>query len=90
MVDQPPVTQLRNAHDGKLLATIETADISQLTANGWHAPEVFVAKGRDGKTDMWGIIQRPSNFDPNRKYPIIEYIYSGPIHPKVLFPTTAT
>jgi dipeptidyl aminopeptidase/acylaminoacyl peptidase len=78
MVDQPPVTQLRNAHDGKLLATIETADISQLTANGWHAPEVFVAKGRDGKTDMWGIIQRPSNFDPNRKYPIIEYIYSGP------------
>ncbi len=78
MVDQPPVTQLRNAHDGQLLATIETADISQLTANGWHAPEVFVAKGRDGKTDMWGIIQRPSNFDPNRKYPVIEYIYSGP------------
>jgi hypothetical protein len=39
---------------------------------------VFVAKGRDGKTDMWGIIQRPTNFDPNKKYPVIEYIYSGP------------
>jgi dipeptidyl aminopeptidase/acylaminoacyl peptidase len=39
---------------------------------------VFVAKGRDGKTDMWGLIQRPTNFDPSRKYPIIEYIYAGP------------
>ena len=61
-----------------LLNLTEKADISKLEANGWKAPEVFVAKGRDGKTDMWGIIQRPSNFDPNKKYPVIEYIYSGP------------
>lgn len=58
--------------------TLETADIGRLKAAGWTAPEVFTAKGRDGKTDMWGIIQRPTNFDPNRKYPVIEYIYAGP------------
>ena len=39
---------------------------------------MFVAKGRDGKTDMWGLIARPTNFDPNKKYPVIEYIYQGP------------
>ena len=78
MVDKAPVTELRSAMDGSLLSTIETADITKLTANGWRAPEVFVAKGRDGKTDMWGVIQHPTNFDPTRKYPVIEYIYSGP------------
>jgi dipeptidyl aminopeptidase/acylaminoacyl peptidase len=57
---------------------LETADISRLEAEGWKAPEVFAAKGRDGKTDMWGLIIRPSNFDPNKKYPILEYIYQGP------------
>ena len=77
-VDQAPVTVVRNAQTGKLLKTLEKADISTLKKHGWQQPEVFVAKGRDGKTDMWGIIQRPTNFDPNRKYPIIEYIYAGP------------
>ena len=57
---------------------LETADISRLEAEGWKAPEVFTAKGRDGKTDMWGIIIRPSNFDPDKKYPVLEYIYQGP------------
>lgn len=77
-IDQAPVTVLRSAIDGKLISTLETADISKLEATGWKAPEVFVAPGRDGKTDMWGLIQRPSNFDPTKKYPVIEYIYSGP------------
>ena len=77
-VTTPPVTVLRSGKDGKILRTLETADITALEAQGWKAPEVFVAKGRDGKTDMWGLIQRPSNFDPNKKYPVIEYIYSGP------------
>jgi len=74
----PPVTVLRSVRDGKVLRTLETADISRLEAEGWKAPEVFVAPGRDGITPMWGLIQRPSNFDPTKKYPIIEYIYSGP------------
>lgn len=77
-VDQAPVAVLRQATDGKIVMPLEKADISRLEANGWKAPEVFVAKGRDGKTDMWGLIARPTNFDPNKKYPVIEYIYQGP------------
>lgn len=77
-VDQAPVTVLRDVATGKIVKTLETADITPLKKHGWVAPEVFVAKGRDGKTDMWGIIQRPTNFDPQKKYPVIEYIYSGP------------
>ena len=77
-IDKAPITVLRSATDGKIITTLETADIAKLESNGWKAPEVFVAPGRDGKTDMWGIIQRPTNFDPNKKYPVIEYIYSGP------------
>ena len=78
LVDKAPVTVLRRVSDGQVVKTIETADISKIKAAGWKAPEVFVAKGRDGKTDMWGIIQRPTNFDPTKKYPVIEYIYAGP------------
>ncbi len=77
-VDQAPVALLRSAKDGKVCMQLEKADISKIVANGWKAPEVFTAKGRDGKTDMWGLIYRPTNFDPAKKYPIIEYIYSGP------------
>ena len=53
-------------------------DIGELTKLGWKAPEVFVSKARDGRTDIWGIIIRPSHFDPSKKYPIIENIYAGP------------
>lgn len=78
IVDKAPVAVLRDSKDGSIVMPLETADISRLVAEGWRAPEVFVAKGRGGETDMWGIIVRPSNFDPNKKYPVIEYIYSGP------------
>ncbi len=57
---------------------LEQADIAELKETGWKPPEVFVAKGRDGKTDIWGVISRPRNFDPNKKYPILEDIYAGP------------
>lgn len=82
-VDTAPVTILidssKASADGeKSVVKLESADISKIKANGWVAPEVFTAKGRDGKTDMWGIIQRPTNFDPSKKYPVIEYIYAGP------------
>ncbi len=77
-VDQAPVTVIRSAENGKLLKTLEKADISKLQASGWQAPEVFKAKARDGKTDIWGIIQRPTNFDATKRYPVIEYIYAGP------------
>ena len=77
-VDMPPVHELRRASDGSLVCPLEKADISELVADGWNAPEVFVAKGRDGKTDIWGIICRPRDFDLNKKYSVIEQIYAGP------------
>ena len=78
LVDKAPEAALRSVENGQLLMPLEKADISSLEAAGWRAPEVFTAKGRDGKTDIWGIIMRPTNFDPAKKYPIIEYIYAGP------------
>jgi dipeptidyl-peptidase 4 len=77
-VDLPPVTALRSAEDGRLVCELELADWNELLATGWRAPERFVAKGRDGETDIYGIIIRPSNFDPGRTYPVIEQIYAGP------------
>ncbi len=77
-VDAAPVTELRRVSDGKLVCKLEEADTADLKASGFEAPEVFTAKGRDGTTDIWGIICRPRNFDPKKKYPVIEYIYAGP------------
>ncbi len=77
-VDMPPVKVLRSATDGKVILELEKADISALQQTAWKQTEVFTAKARDGVTDIWGIIARPSNFDPNKKYPVIEYIYAGP------------
>ena len=77
-VDQAPVAQLRRTSDQKVLMDLEKGDLSELVQAGWRAPEVFVSKARDGKTDIWGIINRPTNFDPSKKYPVLEYIYAGP------------
>jgi dipeptidyl aminopeptidase/acylaminoacyl peptidase len=66
-VDKPAVTELRRAEDGGLICELERADWSRLLETGWRAPERFVAKGRDGKTDIYGIIIRPSNFNPDKK-----------------------
>ena len=57
---------------------IDRGDISALLKLGWQPPEVFVAKGRDNTTDIWGLVWKPRNFDPTKKYPVIEYIYAGP------------
>jgi dipeptidyl aminopeptidase/acylaminoacyl peptidase len=77
-VDLPPVTKLCSAADGKEITTLQQADITDLQKAGWKMPEVFSAKGRDGVTDIWGIIIRPADFDPAKKYPVIEMIYAGP------------
>ena len=77
-VDMPTVLELRRASDRDLLARLEEGDMSAQLAAGWRPPEVFVAKGRDGTTDIWGVIVRPTNFDPSRSYAVIEYIYAGP------------
>ena len=77
-VDMPPVNELRRVSDGSLVCLLEKSDASELEATVWQRPEHFVAKGRDGKTDIYGVIYRPSTFDPKKKYPVIEKIYAGP------------
>jgi dipeptidyl aminopeptidase/acylaminoacyl peptidase len=77
-VDLPPVSELRSTNDGTLLCELERAGMSALLKTGWRTPEPFAAKGRDGVTDIYGIVVRPSHFDPQKKYPVIEHIYAGP------------
>jgi dipeptidyl-peptidase-4 len=77
-VDLPPVIELRRSADGKLVVELERNDPAELEAAGWRPPERFAAKGRDGATEIHGIIHRPADFDPQRKYPVIESIYAGP------------
>jgi dipeptidyl aminopeptidase/acylaminoacyl peptidase len=77
-VDQPPVMEVRRSGDGKLVAEIGRADDAELRQTGWSRPERFVAKGRDGATDIYGVIIRPINFDPAKSYPVVEDIYAGP------------
>lgn len=90
-VDLAPVHELRRVSDGTLVCELEKADAEPLRADGWDPPEVFSAKGRDGQTDIWGIICRPRDFDPAKRYPIIEDIYAGPHDshvPKSFSPST--
>lgn len=77
-VDMPPVNELRRVSNGKLVCKLEESDITELTEHGFKMPEVFHAKGRDGVTDIWGIITRPADFNPAKKYPVLENIYNGP------------
>ncbi len=77
-VDMPPVSELHRVSDGSLVLALEKADVTDLLATGWKMPEVLVSKGRDGTTDIWGVIIKPTNFDPTKKYPVIENIYAGP------------
>ncbi len=76
--DLPGQSVLRRAKDGSEVRTLEKADVSALVAMGWKAPEPFAGKATDGKTDLYGLIWRPSNFDTSKKYPIIEQVYTGP------------
>ncbi len=77
-VNLAPVSELRRSEDLKILLELEKGDISELLAVGWRPPEVFTSLGRDGKTSIWGVIHRPFNIDPSKKYPVIESIYAGP------------
>ena len=75
--DVPPVSVLRDLN-GKRVVTLETADISKLTATGWKPPMPITVKARDGKTDLYGLMYVPTKIDRNRKYPIVNHIYPGP------------
>jgi dipeptidyl aminopeptidase/acylaminoacyl peptidase len=77
-VNKPPVIELKRTEDGQRIMELERADISGYLATGLRLPEPFVAKARDGVTDIWGVVFRPRNFDATKRYPIIEQIYAGP------------
>jgi dipeptidyl aminopeptidase/acylaminoacyl peptidase len=64
--------------DGKTRVELERADVSKLLATGWKPPTPFNVKGRDGVTDIYGLLYRPTAFDPSKKYPIVNNIYPGP------------
>ena len=73
----PPVTVVRDM-DGSVVAELERADISALLSSGWQPPEPFTVKARDGETDLYGLMYRPTHFDPARSYPVVNYLYPGP------------
>lgn len=73
----PPTTVLRDAR-GRQVMTLETTDLSRLMALGWHPPIPFTVKARDGVTDLYGLMYRPSQFDSTKRYPVLNYLYPGP------------
>jgi dipeptidyl aminopeptidase/acylaminoacyl peptidase len=75
--DVPPVTVLRNM-SGKQIVELERMDVSRLKATGWKPPTPITVKAHDGVTDLYGLLYTPTNLDPSKKYPIIDYIYPGP------------
>lgn len=77
-VNRAPVTELRRWKDGGLVATLAEADDSALRDTGWPLPEPFVAKDRDGRFDIHGVLCLPPDFDPEKSYPVVEKIYAGP------------
>jgi dipeptidyl-peptidase-4 len=76
--DLPGESALRRTSDGSVVRVLEKTDVSAIEKTGWKFPEPFKGKSADGKTDTYGLIWRPSNFDPSKKYPVIEQIYTGP------------
>lgn len=75
--DVPAVTQLCDLN-GKVITTLEKTDVSRLVATGWKPPIPFTVKAHDGKTDIYGLAFTPTKMEPNKKYPVIDYIYPGP------------
>jgi hypothetical protein len=76
-VDAAPASELRDA-SGNLILKLETTDISALQAAGFKFPEPFMVKAADGQTNLYGVMYKPFDFNPERKYPIIAYVYPGP------------
>ena len=86
-VDTVPVTVLLDNAGNKVM-DLETSDFSQLFANGYKFPELFKVKAADGITDLYGVMYKPFNFDPEKVYPIVDYVYPGPQTEAVYYPFT--
>ena len=77
-VNGPTELQVRRS-DGRLVRSIAASDLSPLRAAGWTPPEEFTVKAADGETELWGVMYKPADFDPSRRYPVVEFIYGGPV-----------
>jgi len=77
-VDLPPTTSIRSLESGEFISVTETADASKLLSSRWTMPQRFVSKGRDGVTDIYGLVVLPAGFDESQTYPVLELIYAGP------------
>ena len=75
--NEPAQAMVRD-RDGNEVTLLAQTDISALEDSGWVPPEPFVVKARDGQTDLYGLLYRPSNFDPSQQYPVLNYLYPGP------------
>ena len=73
-----PIAAVLRDLRGRELMELEQGDITRLVDAGWQPPVPFVVKARDGITDLHGLLYKPTNFDPNIRYPVINYIYPGP------------
>jgi dipeptidyl aminopeptidase/acylaminoacyl peptidase len=76
--DLPPITVLRSTDNGRVVMELARGDVEYLRSVGWTPPEMIITKARDGVTDLWGLMYKPSDFDPSKVYPIIDHIYPGP------------
>lgn len=76
--DKPTTTILRDLKTNKVLMEISKADIAPLAAIGWKAPQAFTVTGKDGKSPIYGLLWKPTHFDPTKKYPVIDHTYTGP------------
>jgi dipeptidyl aminopeptidase/acylaminoacyl peptidase len=76
-VDKVPVSVLRD-NLGNVIMKLETMDTSRLLQAGWKPPETFIVKAADNVTDLYGVMWKPFDFDPQEKYPVIVYCYPGP------------
>jgi dipeptidyl aminopeptidase/acylaminoacyl peptidase len=74
----PAIAVIRDAWTGEIVMELERADASRLLATGWRSPVPFTVKARDGETDLFGLLYRPTDFDSSWAYPVINYIYPGP------------
>ena len=77
-VDRPTDHVVRSLDDGRIIYRLASASIDPLFATGWNYPEPFKVKARDGKTDIYGLIYYPTDFDSTKHYPVIDATYSGP------------
>ena len=73
----PQTTGVRDG-DGRVVMQVAKQDVSRLLARGWMPPESITVKARDGRTDLYGLLFKPTGFDPAKRYPVVNHVYPGP------------